>query len=171
MHIKPALLATRRSLRKYTAEPVPDEMIQELLTAGMSAPSGGNSRPWRFVVVTAREQLDALAVLKPVLGRAPLAIVVCGDRVSKHKEAWAINCSLASQNMPGAWALSGWAAIPYRIASHALSTYWACRARDTAQHDRHWPPGRGQRHSRPLRCITGTLRQMVDGPHVENGEQ
>ena len=100
MHIKPSLLATRRSVRKYTAQPVPDEMIQELLTAGMSAPSGGNSRPWHFVVVTARDQLDALAVLKPVLERAPVAIVVCGDtELVKHKEAWAINCSLASQNI------------------------------------------------------------------------
>ena len=99
-HIKPSLLATRRSVRKYTTEPVPDEVIQEPLTAGMSAPSGGNSRPWHFVVVTAREQLDALAVLKPVLERAPVAIVVCGDTaLSKHKEAWAINCSLASQNI------------------------------------------------------------------------
>jgi nitroreductase len=79
---------------------VPDEVIQELLTAGMSAPSGGNSRPWHFVVVTARDQLDALAVLKPVLGRAPVAIVVCGDtELGKYKEAWAINCSLASQNV------------------------------------------------------------------------
>jgi nitroreductase len=93
-------IITCHSIRKYTAQPVPDEVIQELLTAGMSAPSGGDSRPWHFVVVTAREQLDALAVLKPVLGRAPMAIVVCGDtELCKHKEAWAINCSLASQNI------------------------------------------------------------------------
>ena len=93
-------IITRHSIRKYTAEPVPDEVIQELLTAGMSAPSGGNSRPWHFVVVTAREQLDALAVLKPVLGRAPLAIVVCGaPKLCKYEGAWAINCSLASQNI------------------------------------------------------------------------
>ena len=93
-------IMTRHSIRKYTAEPVSDELIQELLTAGMSAPSGGDSRPWHFVVVTARDQLDALAILKPVLERAPLAIVVCGDtELSKHKEAWMINCSLASQNI------------------------------------------------------------------------
>ena len=93
-------IITRQSIRMYTAEAVPDEVIQELLTAGMSAPSGGNSRPWHFVVVTAREQLDALAVLKPVLERAPLAIVVCGDtRLPKYEGAWAINCALASQNV------------------------------------------------------------------------
>ena len=124
MHMKPLSLATRRSVRKYTADPVPDDVVQELLTAGMNAPSGGNSRPWHFVVVTARDQLDTLAVLKPVLGRAPAAIVVCGDtELGKHKEAWAINCSLASQNTPGVWALSGWAAIRCQIASHALPTY------------------------------------------------
>ena len=93
-------IITRHSIRKYTTEPVPDEVIQELLMAGMSAPSGGDSRPWHFVVVTARDQLDALAALKPVLGRAPVAIVVCGDTtLVKHKKAWAINCSLASQNV------------------------------------------------------------------------
>jgi len=93
-------ITSRRSIRQYTADPVPDEMIQELLTAAMSAPSGGNSRPWHFVVVTAREQLNALAVLKQVLERAPLAIVVCGDsELGRNKVSWAINCSLASQNI------------------------------------------------------------------------
>ncbi|MDH5200467.1 MAG: nitroreductase family protein, partial [Candidatus Bathyarchaeota archaeon] len=55
-----AILA-RRSIRKYTAEPVSDEKIIKLLEATMAAPSASNRRPWHFVVVTERGKLDELA--------------------------------------------------------------------------------------------------------------
>ena len=41
----------RRSVREYTDEPVPDELIMEILKAGSWAPSGLNNQPWRFAVV------------------------------------------------------------------------------------------------------------------------
>ena len=51
----------RRSIRKYTGEPVSGEDIKTLLEAAMAAPSANNSRPWHFVVVTERETLLACA--------------------------------------------------------------------------------------------------------------
>src|SRR6266568_7101115 len=46
------LLATRRSVRHFSDEPVPRELIENAIhTAGM-APSGANQQPWTFVVVS-----------------------------------------------------------------------------------------------------------------------
>ncbi|OCC14229.1 Nitroreductase family protein [Dissulfuribacter thermophilus] len=42
----------RRSVRDFTAEPVPREHIMEILKAGSWAPSGLNNQPWRFAIVT-----------------------------------------------------------------------------------------------------------------------
>ncbi len=49
------LIRTRRSIRKYKPDDVPDEMINKILEAGRWAPSGENSQPWRFIVVRDRE--------------------------------------------------------------------------------------------------------------------
>lgn len=45
-------MATRRSVRHFSAEPVPLEVIEQAVRAAASAPSGANLQPWRFVVVT-----------------------------------------------------------------------------------------------------------------------
>jgi nitroreductase len=45
-------LALRRSVREFSAEPVPLELIDECIAAAGSAPSGANRQPWTFVVVT-----------------------------------------------------------------------------------------------------------------------
>ncbi len=44
-------IQTRRSIRKYKDEPVPDEDLKQILEAARKAPSAGNKQPWRFVVV------------------------------------------------------------------------------------------------------------------------
>ncbi len=50
----------RRSIRKYTDEPVPAEVIDKLMEAAMWAPSGQNFQPWYFVVLTKKEDLSFL---------------------------------------------------------------------------------------------------------------
>lgn len=44
-------IKTRRSVRKYKPEPVPDGDLKKILEAAQLAPSAGNRQPWRFVVV------------------------------------------------------------------------------------------------------------------------
>ena len=81
-----SLLKGRRSIRRYRPDPVPDEMIEQLLEAGRWAPSASNRQPWQFIVV--RDE----AILKQVaqhaayyfirwahVEEAPLLIVLCGD--------------------------------------------------------------------------------------------
>ena len=44
-------IRTTRSMRRLKPDPVPDEIIHEILAAAICAPSGGDSQHWRFIVV------------------------------------------------------------------------------------------------------------------------
>lgn len=93
----------RRSIRKYTQEPVTDQEVKALLAAAMAAPSAGNQQPWQFVVVRDKARLEAVAGLHPHVAMAPraqLGILVCGDtRVEKYPGYWVIDCAAAVQNL------------------------------------------------------------------------
>jgi len=45
-------LRTRRSIRRFKPDPVPESVIKEILTTATFAPSAHNRQPWRFIVVT-----------------------------------------------------------------------------------------------------------------------
>ena len=45
-------LRTRRSIRRFKTDPVPDSVIQRILTTSVFAPSAHDQQPWRFCVVT-----------------------------------------------------------------------------------------------------------------------
>lgn len=55
------VLQTRRSIRRYTADPVPPETVERLLTAAIWAPSAHNRQPWRFATVITPEAKSQLA--------------------------------------------------------------------------------------------------------------
>lgn len=94
------IIFTRRSIRKYTAEPVSEADITSLLEAGMAAPSASNRKPWHFITVTNRQALRALADAHPygkMLSDAALAIAVCGD--PSISEWWVQDCAAATENV------------------------------------------------------------------------
>ena len=104
-----SLVQTRRSIRAFTQEPVPDDAVEKIIEAARWAPSGANSQPWEFLVIREQETKDAMASIardlmelghkaeltrpeelrwpsaaRPVTGdppfkNAPVLIVVCGD--------------------------------------------------------------------------------------------
>jgi nitroreductase len=102
---KLSLLFGRRSVRKYEPKAIPDEMIGDLLAAGMAAPSACAKDPWRFVVVRDRARLQEIANDLPhgrMLASAPLGIVVCGDLNVAHDGQLSYllqDCSAAIQNI------------------------------------------------------------------------
>lgn len=57
-----SIIFKRHSVRKFTQEKVSDKKIENLLKAGMQAPSSCNSQPWEFIVVSDEE--DKLAISK-----------------------------------------------------------------------------------------------------------
>jgi len=111
----------RKSVRSFIKDrPVSDEDVQSLIKAGMSAPSGKDTRPWEFVIINDRAILDKMAEELPtakMLSQAPMAIVVCGDTI--RSSYWYLDCSAATENillaaeamdLGGVWT----AAYPYR---------------------------------------------------------
>jgi hypothetical protein len=55
----------RRSVRKFTGDPVPKEKIEALLRAAMAAPSARNRQPWEFLVITDREKIREVCTAHP----------------------------------------------------------------------------------------------------------
>lgn len=76
-------IMTRTSIRQYTDREVSAGAVDSLLRAAMAAPTAGNKQPWKFLVLDDRAVLDSVAAMAPAwapVGRAPLAIIVCGDK-------------------------------------------------------------------------------------------
>jgi len=93
----------RKSVRSYTDEPVTQEQVETLLRAAMSAPSGMNAQPWRFVVVTEQDVKNKLAIgFNKMIAKAPVVIVVCGKTTKKlggENGNWTADCAAAAENL------------------------------------------------------------------------
>jgi nitroreductase len=73
-------IRSRQSIRKFTSEPVPNSIIEDIVKIGISAPSGGNRQPWRIIIVTnieLRNQLVDAAFNQQFIAAAPVVYVVC----------------------------------------------------------------------------------------------
>jgi nitroreductase len=57
------VIVTRKSIRRYKPDPVPDEMIDKILEAARWAPTGENYQPWRFIVIRDQETKDRIGRL------------------------------------------------------------------------------------------------------------
>jgi nitroreductase len=63
-------IVARRSIRKFKSDPLPDEMLQVILTAATQAPSGTNRQPWRFVVVRGDKCAEMVCVMREGIAKA-----------------------------------------------------------------------------------------------------
>jgi nitroreductase len=94
---------TRRSIREYQENDVPQELVTELLKAAMASPSARNQQPWEFVVITdpeLRKKIPSVCPFAQMIVNAPLAILVCGNlKIETSQGYWVIDCSAATQNM------------------------------------------------------------------------
>jgi nitroreductase len=101
----------RRSIRRFTTEPVDEQQMETLLRAAMAAPSAGNQQPWQFVVIRERPLLEAIPPLHPYAAMAPesaAAVLVCGDFAgARYPDYWVQDCAAATENL--------------LLAAHALS--------------------------------------------------
>ena len=64
-----SVIANRRSIRKYKDIPIEKQVIEEILQAGILAPSSKNRQPWRFTVVTGHSKAAMLKAMKNGLER------------------------------------------------------------------------------------------------------
>lgn len=94
---------TRRSVRQYDSGGIGEEQVENLLRAGMAAPSAGNSRPWHFIVIDDAKKLSEISDIHPhakMAVHAALAIVVCADPTLERSPGyWPQDCAAATQNI------------------------------------------------------------------------
>lgn len=96
-------ILTRRSIRKYTGEPITREQIDQILRAASYAPSAMKRFPWHFVILTDPEILAQIPKAHPYAGFAPqagCAILVCADAAINDNVTHLIqDTSAAIENM------------------------------------------------------------------------
>jgi len=109
-------IKTRRSIRKYTTDPIDDQTLATVLEAARWAPSWANTQCWRFVVVrdsaTKSKLADTLNETNPArdaIRNAPLVIAACaelgkagrkeGEIVTDKGDWFMFDVALAMQNL------------------------------------------------------------------------
>ena len=93
---------SRKSVRSYTEETVTPQQVETMLRAAMSAPSGMNVQPWRFVVVTEQATKEKLAGgFNKMIAKAPVVFVVCGQTIRNGQPNgnWTADCAAAAENL------------------------------------------------------------------------
>lgn len=117
------LVQKRRSIRKYTEQEISEEDLRTILRAGLMAPTGHNTRAWRFYVVRDKQKLEALSRAKSIaagfLKDANAAVVVAYDTTS---ETWIEDAAISAITMQ------------YQAADLGIGSAWAqLRGRSTAE--------------------------------------
>ena len=119
------VMLTRKSIKKYKSDPVPKELIEKVIAAGLNAPSGLNKQSPIILAVTDRQVRDELSKLNagkdpffradPFYG-APCVLVVLAK---KEVEQRVYDGSLVMENL--------------QLAAHALGlgACWIHRAKET----------------------------------------
>lgn len=57
------VISTRKSIRRYKPDPIPDEILFKVLEAARWAPTGENYQPWRFIVIKNQETKNKIGDL------------------------------------------------------------------------------------------------------------
>ena len=117
------MLLTRRSVRAYKPDPVPEALLEEVLRAGTYAPTGGGRQSPVLVAVTDKAARDEISRLNAaVMGKdtdpyygAPVLVLALADPASS---TWVEDASCALENM--------------MLAAHALGlgSVWVHRERE-----------------------------------------
>ena len=93
-------ISSRRSIRRFSEKPIPEELIETLLECARFAPSGLNNQPWRFIVVddsALRAEISLLTHYSDIILSAPLLVSVFLDTASSYhreKDLMAIGASI-----------------------------------------------------------------------------
>jgi coenzyme F420-0:L-glutamate ligase/coenzyme F420-1:gamma-L-glutamate ligase len=139
-------LRSRRSLRKFSAEAVPEALVREVLKTATYAPSAHGLQPWRFVLISSPEARQALGETLTFqmrrdlqaenapeaeianrtrrslrrLAEAPEIILVCRDREAVRTQA-------AAEDLMGIQSVA-MAGLQLMLAAHArgLGSNWIC---------------------------------------------
>ena len=98
------VIATRRSIRRFTNQPIPKELLEKIIQAGNFAPSHCNSQAWKFIVVDDSAIKQSLVERggSPIIKNAPYGILVLYNTAESDNleyRDWLQSASAAIQNM------------------------------------------------------------------------
>lgn len=82
------VISTRRSVRSFKPDPVPEAVLERVLNAARIAPSGSNRQPTRFILVRdekRKEQLVPLCHSQHFISQAPVVVVGCGKEIGTNR--------------------------------------------------------------------------------------
>jgi nitroreductase len=80
-------ISTKRAVREFTDQPLPDDVLEKILKAALKAQSSKNSQPWQLVVVRDRDTLAELSTYGNFLGHVAGA-AACVAFVAPDDGAW-----------------------------------------------------------------------------------
>ncbi len=83
-------IKVRRSIRSFRSDPISEDKILTILEAARLAPSGSNRQPWRFIVVTDKEEkikLRKVCFEQAFIEEAPVVFVCCLDLTAYARAA------------------------------------------------------------------------------------
>jgi coenzyme F420-0:L-glutamate ligase/coenzyme F420-1:gamma-L-glutamate ligase len=146
-----SFLRTRRSIRRFKPDPVPDSVVQIILSTATYAPSAHNRQPWRFCIVTdlsvksrlaeamgtdferdltrdgvSHEKIQAqLKRSKDRITSAPVAILLCLDM--SEMDSYPDEKRQHAERMMAIQSVAG-AGLQLLLAAHAegLGGVWVC---------------------------------------------
>lgn len=81
-------IESRRSIRKFREDMIPMELIDQVLAAGIKAPSSKNKQPWRFVVVGGKAKEEMLGLFEAGLTREQNGQALLPKNRNALPDAW-----------------------------------------------------------------------------------
>lgn len=91
------VIRTRRSIRRYRKQDIPDTVLTRILEAVRVAPSGNNKQPWHFIVVRdcdKKEKIAQACYEQSFVSQAAAVIVCCGQKYPNPYQPHADSCYL-----------------------------------------------------------------------------
>ena len=110
----------RRATPSFDGAPIPADDLRSILDAGLSAPSGYNMQPWRFIVVQGGEQKKRLRAASYNQGKveeASAVIVACGDADGWRKDLDPMLSQGRAGGMPEGYAAQARSSVPNYLSS------------------------------------------------------
>lgn len=98
----------RRSVRKYTSQPIAGETLERILEAGRLAPSWCNRQCWRYIAVSDAELRRSLGQLlenpsAECYEDAPIALILCADPSDSGRQAgkeyYLVDCGISMEHV------------------------------------------------------------------------
>src|SRR4030066_489678 len=80
------VIKTRKSIRRYKPDPIPDEILDKILEAARWAPTGENYQPWRFIVIKNPETKNKIGDLAKLGSGSRMTAWYCLGEMQKRFE-------------------------------------------------------------------------------------